>query len=466
MRSFFIVLLLLSCKMEPRTQLSVDQNSGIEITGYLEVPENRTSSKNKTIKLAYTVIKAKQDTPKKAPILYLQGGPGGPTLIMRQFWENNILREDRDIVLMDQRGTGLSNAICDDQGSRLIEILRMDLSPEGEYLEIKKALEACKKIILQKNMDLSGYNSRENAADFEALRKFLGYEQWNIYGGSYGSRLGLTIMRDYPKSVKSAVIFGVFAPEANLYSNLVSNFRQSLYGVFDACNNNPDCRQRYPEIKQKFMEVLTTLEARPYTFNYNGKPWVMNTQDFLLVLHQMLYSKTTIGQVPSLIKAMGEGNDNIIRNSLASTVNTANLINIAMYMSVNAYEELPFNDEASLQIDLTKNPELKTAPAFFGSDPKLLADWHPFRAEPIENEAVVSNIPTLLINGSLDPITPPANAVKAAESLSDSYYIEFENEGHGFFGPCFFEISKAFLNQPGQFPNTACIENIAGISWN
>ena len=115
---------------------------------------------------------------------------------------------------------------------------------------------------------------------------------------------------------------------------------------------------------------------------------------------------------------------------------------------------------------LEENPEIITLPAFFGVDPILLAEWHPYRAGAYENETVVSDIPILVANGNLDPITPTANAVEAAKSLSISHLISFELEGHNLFIPCFIEISKTFLDLPEEMPNLDCIKDIPGIFWN
>ncbi|MEX0287687.1 MAG: alpha/beta hydrolase, partial [Flavobacteriaceae bacterium] len=241
---------------------------------------------------------------------------------------------------------------------------------------------------------------------------------------------------------------------------------RALFGTFKVCEEDPNCNNQYPDLKNEFLNAMEKLEAEPYEFSYNGAPWVMNVQDFLLVLHQLLYRKETIGQIPSVITAITTENEEVLRGALGPTVAVANLINIAMYLSVNAYDELPFNDEDSLMTDLEANPEIPEVPAFFGSDPKLLQEWHPYRAEAYENARVVSSIPTLIFNGSLDPITPPVNAEKAASGLSNSYYMLFKNEGHSFFSPCFFEISKAFLDQPEQRPDSDCLSSLPQIPWN
>lgn len=444
------------------------ENTETRESGFIEVPENRTLKNDKTIKLAYVVIKSRDSNSKKHPILYLQGGPGAPTLFMEQFWENNSLRNDRDIVLMDQRGTGLSNAICSDFGSKMLAVLAKNLSPEGEYQELRKLLKECKSIAIDRKIDLSAYNSKENAADFEDLRKHLGYEKWNVYGGSYGSRLALTIMRDFPETVRSGTIFGVFAPEVRLYDDLINNFEQSLFGVFQECNNDPDCNKRYPALKEEFFKALETLNKTPYEFDLNESSFILNSQDMLLVLHQMLYSRATIVQVPLFIKAVNEKNIDVIKRGLQPTINVSNLINFAMYMSMNANDELPFtsNRTKAFFADVSSNPKKALIPAYFASDIKLLEEWHPYRSPSIENEPVVSDIPTLIANGRFDPVTPPQNAILAAKSLSNSYYAEFKSDGHSFFNSCFFNISREFLDAPHKEPDFSCLNQNTNIRWN
>ncbi|MGB5817851.1 MAG: alpha/beta fold hydrolase [Saonia sp.] len=465
------LLMLSGCKESPK-QFGVDLSSkssnsleNIE-SGFLEVPENRNIKNGKTIKLAYTVLKATGNNPKNDPILYLQGGPGGPTLVMESFWKNQELRSDRDIVLMDQRGTGDSNAICADLGTKFIEILAMDLTSAEEYTKILGITNECKKEAIEKEIDLSAYNSRENAADFESLRKKLGYKQWNLMGGSYGSRLGLTIMRDFPNSVRSSVLFGIFGPDSDLYTNFISSFSQSLLGTFEECRKDPDCNRQYPDLKTRFFDALKRLETDPIAFQYNGSEFVLNIQDVLLMAHQLLYRRNTIGFIPSFVIALENTDEEVLRQALRPTVITTNFINLAMYMSVMAYEELPFNGAPEFLQDLEKNPHFSTGPAFFNSDAQILENWHPFRAENNENEPVISDIPALIANGSLDPITPTDNALEVSKSLRKSYFLEFKREGHSLFNSCFFMICREFLDHPKKRPDLSCATKNPKIQWN
>ncbi|WP_394748307.1 alpha/beta hydrolase [Spongiimicrobium salis] len=464
------VLAFFSCKetSSPKSaQVSFAQNKDgeDEISGYLVVPENRNQPNGKKIQLAYRVLKARNKNTKKEPILYLQGGPGGATLLMESFWQNHTLRSDRDIVLMDQRGTGSSNAICTDFGEAMIDILAQDLLPEEEYSKMQEIMTKCKKEAQKNKTDLSAYNSRENAADFESLRKKLGYERWNILGGSYGSRLGMTIMRDFPSSVRSAIIFGVFAPESAIYAHFMSNFKSALFSAFEECENDSDCNTRYPDLKEAFFSALHKIEQKPMVFTYDGKPFYLNVQDVLLITHQLLYSRSTVGIIPSFIQALHTQNEPVIRRALRPTSITTRVINFAMYMSVMAYEELPFNGTAAFMADLKSNPEFSTGPAFFHSDAKILENWHSHRSETLENDPVVSAIPTLVVNGRLDPITPTSNARQASKSLQNSYVMEFQREGHSVFNSCFFEICQEFLDAPETAPDMSCAQKEHPLSW-
>lgn len=466
-----LVVFFLSCKHTSKEvgahfnqEASLSQDD--VISGFLEVPENRTVNDSKKIRLAYRVLKASDELSKEDPILYLQGGPGGATLIMENFWSNNPLRSDRDIVLMDQRGTGASNAICSDLGTQLIKILAMNLNPRQEEIKLLEAVGRCKKEAETNGTDLSGYNSKENAADFEALRKKLGYKKWNILGGSYGSRLGLTIMRDFPDSVRSSILFGIFAPDSEIYTHFISNFNDALTGAFEECRMDPDCNTRYPRVKARFFEALEQLEKEPISFTYNGGPFVLNVQDALLVAHQLLYQKRMIGFLPTYVEALNNRDPEGLRQALGPTTNTVNFINFAMYMSVMAYEELPFNGTLEFSEDLKRHPEFSTGPAFFNSDPKALESWHSFRAPDYENQPIVSHIPTLIANGRLDPITPASNAVELAKNLTNSSYMEFKRDGHSLFNPCFFETCRAFLDKPQEKPDLSCAAKSGPIPWN
>lgn len=438
----------------------------IIIDGILEVPENRNKTDSRTLKLAYKVLKAKDTNSHKAPIVFLQGGPGAATLILEESWKNHTYRNDRDIILMDQRGTGASEAFCTEIGDALFAIMRQNLSIEEDIKATNNLLAECKATIKNDEVDLAGYNSRENAADFEDLRKALGYKKWNLFGGSYGSRLGLTIMRDFPNSVRSAVLSAILPPETNYFNNSIQNFENSLFAVLLRCKEDGSCNSRYPNLKERLMKVLRKLQSDPLQFEFEGKPFVLNTHDAFLLLFVSLYNRSSIANIPLLIEAIENSEIEPLRNALKGFEYMFNLINWPMNYSVMVYEELPFNDLATMDQAL-KSSEIGFAYPQNSSTIKLLKNWHSFRATDLENQPVVSEIPILLTSGGLDHVTPISNAKGAIKHLKNGYELLFLDEAHNsLYNACFYQIAEDFLNDPLHKPDMECSEKRKPIEWN
>ncbi|MGB5229681.1 MAG: alpha/beta fold hydrolase [Eudoraea sp.] len=452
--TLFFAALLYACSSTPPFET---------IDGVLKVPENRLNPDSRTLKLVYKVLKAKKVDSLKAPIVYLQGGPGGATLIMEEFWENHPLRNDRDIVLMDQRGTGASAANCIDMGDAIFAIVRQDLDYKEELRALDSIFNQCKEIVNQKGVDLAGYNSRENAADFEDLRKALGYKKWNLYGVSYGSRLGLTIMRDFPNSVRSSIFVGVCAPDSQLFGETVVDFEKSLFKVLRRCEQSEKCNTRYPRLKHRLLKILKKLKSEPLHLYYDSKPFVLNRRDALLLLHLSLYSRYSIAYIPEIIEGLEKGKLEPSNNALKRIEFIYNLVNWPMNNSVMAYEELPFLDSIEMNRALEKS-ELGFDIATFEGFTSL-SDWHQYRAPAFENHPVISKIPALLVSGALDPVTPPREAEKALKHLKKGYGVIFPDESHELFNPCFFQIVEDFMNNPFNEPNLDCSSIRKPLEW-
>ncbi len=433
--------------------------------GLLTVPENRQNPNSKKIQLAYLVIKSKSSQPKSDPVVFLQGGPGGVVLPLADAYSNLQLDEDRDFVLFDPRGTGYSQALCPDLMSNLMEVLAMDIQPEQEYQALEKFLKICQQDVQEQDIDLNGYNSQENVYDLEDLREHLGYDQWNIFGGSYGSRLGLLYMDLFPNSIRSATLVGIFPPQIRMYDDLISNFNQSLQKVFSQCAQDPDCRERYPDLKQEFLDTFAELKGNPIRINWKDKPFTLNAQDMLLFIHQRLYTRNSIATVPFLIRALKDRDQNVLKQASADLNKRMQLINLATYWSVMTCDEGVYDNKQKLQADLAKNPQYQLGIGVFSTDPLIYETWNANASCYTYLEAVASDIPTLLVSGTFDPVTPPANAEQAAKYLRNSQLITFTNEGHAPFNSCFFDLAKSFLNDPNRKLNTSCAQKERNIRW-
>ncbi len=456
--TFFLTLLVFSTNC---SSTSESRRSEIEF-GKLEVPENRNDSDSRNISLSYVYI-PKTGSNDYPPMIFLQGGPGGSSLLMQNFFSNSPLRKNHDIILFDARGTGSSEAHCQEVGLEFLSLMAKDLTIQEEYEGTLELCKQCKKELESNNVDLAGYNSLENAADVEALRKHLGIDKWILLGGSYGTRLGLTYMREY-KAAEAAILMGLFPLEVNIYEGFVEGFNGALEYLFETCASDPDCNGRYPNFRSVFYETIEKLRTNPKSVQYQGEDFVINAQDALLLIHQMLYGRGTIQQVPAFVQALNGGETRVINQSINSTAARLSAINIATYLSVQAAEEVQFNDDNSFENQLSTYPDLKPGPAFFATDQKVLNQWHSHRSKAKENKRVNVKTPMLITNGIFDPITPIVNARNVMEYLPNATLVEFPLDGHSTFNSCFFNMVEDFVESGYKPPNASCVDD-GSLSW-
>ena len=238
-----------SCWMELPDGVTEGQNLDC---GYLIVPEDRSDPNSPTIQLAYAVLYAPADNVKPDPVIYLAGGPGGNAVGDLEGWLNTPYLQDRDLILFDQRGTGYSEPTLN--------------CPEAEQGE-DNATQACHDRLVSQGVNLQAYNSAENAADVADLQVALGYDEWNLYGISYGTRLALTVMRDHPEGVRSVVIDSVYPPEVNSWEEYGQNTADEFNKLFQGCAADAQCNDAYPDLEQTFYTTVDQLNAEPAQYS-------------------------------------------------------------------------------------------------------------------------------------------------------------------------------------------------------
>ena len=182
--------------------------------GYLVVPEDRSRPTGRTIRLIVAIIPARSALPEPDPVVYLAGGPGGIAILEAQILVNAGLNCDRDLILMDQRGTLYSEPAltCPQVDQFFVHILGLPLDAPSTRLLHAAAARTCYLRLAATGSDLSAYNTTENAADFADLRTALGITQWNVFGVSYGTNLALTLMREHPEGIRSMTLDSVEPP--------------------------------------------------------------------------------------------------------------------------------------------------------------------------------------------------------------------------------------------------------------
>ena len=437
--------------------------------GYLVVPANRAKADGKTIRLAVAIFKTGDPNPRPDPILYLEGGPGGSPLRSYPEYYSLILEpflKNRDLILLDQRGTGYSEPALDCPAANQLSLDLLDSTQSLEEKEdlMNQAFIDCRAELAGQGIDLSAFNSRESAADIADLRKALGYAEWNLYGISYGTRLALTVMRDFPEGTRSVIIDSVYPPERSLTLDPPRNADRAFDLMFDTCAADPACAAAYPDLRQTFFDLAARLDASPARVpvtlpDGSRKEQVFTGADLISFVFQSMYATTILPSLPQIITAANNGNYVAISSITSQFLQSAEDLSRGMYFSVECVEDVPFDDVNEVRQVLVSLPEYGLA---FGSPEgtfEICAAWDVTPAGEIESQPVSANIPTLVFGGQFDPITPPAWAQETAARISGSHYFELPGAGHGasLTETCPREMLLAFLDDPSKAPDAACV---------
>lgn len=457
-----------------------DVPQGLDIEcGYVEVPEVRDPDRaddSNTVALAVAIVRSTSDDPAPDPVIYLEGGPGGHLLAggANAALNFGVFLAERDVILFDQRGVGYSEPALECPQITEADYETLDGEPAGEEAEALyiEALADCRDDLLDDGVNITAYNSAESASDVRDIITALGYEQVNLFGISYGTRLALTIMRDHPDIVRSAVLDAVYPPNAQRESEYLPNLHRVFTTFFAGCAAEPACDDLYPNLEDVFYDTVDRLNADPEVVEtvdpFTGEDREVYVDGGVLIrgLFEMLYSTDAIPQLPRAIyDAADEVYDVFVDNVLFSLASNE-FFSIGMYYAVECYEETPFDSyEATIASGEGLPPQLVDYWLNYAEEDSFFAfcdNWTGGEtADSLEDEGVVSDIPSLVVVGTYDPITPPEWAQRAAEGLSNSYYYEFEGVGHSVYfgaGRCGSGIIAGFVSDPTTEPNASCVD--------
>lgn len=443
------------------------------VCGTLYVPENRTRVNSPIIELAVRIVKTKSTQPQSDPIVYLVGGPGGSVVEQTgDFFLGNMMNfaRDRDVIFFDQRGTGASRPRLQCEGiiNTALNALTQEFTPDDERITYQYASELCSSDFRQQGIDLSTYTSANNAADVNDLRVALGYDEWNLFGVSYGTRLALTVMRDYPEGIRSVILDSVYPPQVNLFTEYMANAVRALDVLFAGCRADARCYAAYPETEERFYRLYDELNATPQIVTLVSNSGdeiniVLNGDRLFDWVFRWLYNIDNIRHIPRWLYEIDHGTyTSAVRAGLQQELVIYG-IDQGMYQAVQCYDEISFLEpESFIKIRDTFPQYASTLDRMLTQHEALLdvcTGWQPVRAAELENEPVRSDIPTLLLVGEYDPITPPAWAELAAQTLTNGYLYEVPGIGHAvaFSSGCGQQIALRFLWEPSTAPDSACL---------
>lgn len=420
--------------------------------GTFSVAENRQNP-SRLIDLNIAVIHSASVNKLKDPVIMLAGGPGQSAVdtypsVTHAF--NGILK-DRDVYLIDQRGTGKSNILkCEfdkDVQQKLIDYPEL----------IPQELENC---VSKLDADTRYYTTTESIKDLEEVREDLGIKKWNLIGISYGTRKALTYMKMYPDSIRSVILDGVLPQQEAMPQSHEKNLVNALRKQFEQCQNQSACREEFGDVEQQMWKLLDDTEKENPVIKLEN--FLTGDYEDVTLKKSMLagairmfsYSSSTMRLLPLMIARANHGQPETIASqaNMIGEMLSKGLSNVEL--SILCAEDMPFYKDYQAEND-----------NLFGEDMienirKSCEVWPHSTVDESFKEPVKSDLPVLLLSGELDPVTPPEFAELTMQTLSNSQHLIAKGQGHNVFPlGCMPGIITDFINEPEQELDTECMND-------
>ncbi len=398
--------------------------------GTLLRPENPADPDSSDNELRVAVVPALNLTPALDPIVPIAGGPGQGSIEFYSSYRGafEALRRDRDILLIDQRGTGESATMdcpIDDEAILF----------EGEY-SLEDTLEFVRECLEELPHDPRYFTTSVAVTDLEALRDALGYSALNLYGVSYGSRVAQHFARRYPESTRTVIIDGVVPPQLALGPEIATESQRAVDSIFARCAEDALCSERFPELDATFRRVIATLRENPVMVEVadpnSGRPREIRfgAGELAGAVRLVAYNPNMIALLPLMVHEAGLGNYGPLASQyLLVALSMSDALALGMHNAVMCTEDMPFLDTETIDYDAIEASYMGS----FQLD-ALQAMCETWPAGPIDDdfkEPLATGIPFLLLSGDADPITPPRYADMAAVDLVNATHLIGKHQGHG-----------------------------------
>lgn len=425
--------------------------------GTLLRPLDPTGAVPGELEVRIAVVPALNLTPEPDPFVPIAGGPGQSTI---QFYSSYApsfenVRRNRDIVLVDQRGTGESSAMDCPVDDDVVE---------GQYsteLTIEYTL-AC---LEQLPVDPRFFTTSVAVTDLEAVREALGYPSLNLYGISYGTRVAQHFARRYPGSTRSVVLDGVVPPQIALGPEIATESQRAVDTILARCADDAACNERFPDIRETFRKVVAELDNSPVTIDVphpgTGRPesTTLGRGEFAIAVRLLAYHPGSIALLPLLINEAGNGNFVPLGSQfMMTTTAISDAISLGMHNTIMCTEDLPFFDKLTIDYE-------GIAASYMGvfqlsALEAICSVWPEGPIDPEFKAPLATDLPVLLLSGDADPITPPRYAEMAAVDFSNARHLIGKHQSHGQLGVgCNRRLVAAFIDaaDPGII-DAECLE--------
>lgn len=450
----------------------IDYNPGEVSCGFIEVPENRNDPDSRTIRLLYTKISAKAGledwepeedeedlTVRDDPVVYLTGGPGAAVrAYVERFLEHDLVKT-RDLYVLQQRGIAESGAFCPFYGSIRPELIRSKTTLEQE-LESAERMKACLLAAKARGVDITAYNTVENARDVQALRIALGFDEWNVWGISYGSHLGQMLTQVDPDGIRALVLDAIVPNDLKDLGRIGRWIARDMRLVFERCEKSPvsHCEDLEERLKAAAARPAIRVEAADTEILPAGEIYLPQALAGFAAF-TMMYEQDEHPAIPAvmdrLLGIFEEERTELLAPLTAANTNTFDIA-LGMSAAIRCNDGYMMTSAEVAEEDIAEQPlyagaittaegtrAIAQACVDAGAAPRDRADY----------QLVQSSIPTLIVNGAWDPVTPLPLARQIVPGFSNSRYVEVPYAGHGptrSMSECSGQVLTDFYDDPSQ----------------
>jgi pimeloyl-ACP methyl ester carboxylesterase len=447
--------------------------------GHLIVLEDRTKPDGRRVSLPIVVIKASGSSRLADPVVFLSGGPGQGVGLdkdeMKTWWKYDKYwswMKNRDLILFEQRGTGLSEPSlnCPEVDERGVELMQVMQDEERVRAIYAEALEKCRTRLTGAGIDLAHYGTRDTATDIAEMRQVLGLKQYNLAGVSYGTRLALTTMHDHPEGIRSVILDSVYPPEVRAYESRQAGVEAAFKKLFEACRVTAYCRVNYPELERSLFKTIAWLDVRPLPVTVpdprDGKPIKVRVtgQTLIEMARYALAFDDARYTLPAFLNAVSLVDPSVLEPVMSNMIESSLGLGLGefsegKYYAVECSEEIPFNDPERVRQDSAQHRRF----AGFAYQLEDLPNCDSWRSGPLDESLkapIASDIPTLVLSGELDPITPTEFAETTVSRLKNGQLVHVVGYGHSLLttSRCAIDVAGAFLKKPMGALKSECAD--------
>ncbi|MCH9694591.1 MAG: alpha/beta hydrolase [Gammaproteobacteria bacterium] len=399
--------------------------------GTLTRPLDPAGEVSGEIELRVAVVPALSLTPEPDPVVPIAGGPGQGSVLFYTSYSSAFeeVRRNRDILLVDQRGTGESATMDCEFDDDIVE---------GQYsteLTVKYTQECLDRL----PYDARFFTTSVAVTDLEAVRAALGYATLNLYGVSYGSRVAQHFARQYPDSTRTIVIDGVVPPQESLGPEIATESQRAIDDILARCAEDDDCNERFPDVQDDFTRVVKALRDSPVTISVphpnTGRPEELQfgEGEFATAIRLLAYRPYSIALIPLMVSEAGDGNFVPLGSQFSMTlIALMDALSLGMHNSVMCTEDVPFYDTS--RIDYTAIEASYMGTFQLEALEAICSVWPQGPLDSGFKAPLSTDIPVLLLSGDADPITPPRYADLAMVDLTNAVHLTGVHQGHGQLG--------------------------------